>query len=145
MVWKFIIKMRIHFREQYGTRGEEILYVTPAGKRSPIGTSIIFILTIFIHFFQNKNQLFVYLWKVITNPRYMRNFFYFVCSNKYSCLKVIPTVWVMIMLPIKYGIQFRHFAALFVVCVNMIRNCYSKTVFINTSWYFNLISVWKIL
>lgn len=24
--------MRIHFREQYGTRGEEIIYVTPAGE-----------------------------------------------------------------------------------------------------------------
>lgn len=23
--------MRVHFREKYGTRGEEILYVTPAG------------------------------------------------------------------------------------------------------------------
>lgn len=26
--------MKVHFREQYGTKGEEILYVTPAGKRS---------------------------------------------------------------------------------------------------------------
>lgn len=24
--------MRVHFREKYGTKGEEILYVTPAGK-----------------------------------------------------------------------------------------------------------------
>lgn len=24
--------MKVHFRERYGTRGEEILYVTPAGK-----------------------------------------------------------------------------------------------------------------
>lgn len=23
--------MRVHFREKYGTKGEEILYVTPAG------------------------------------------------------------------------------------------------------------------
>lgn len=23
--------MKIHFREKYGTKGEEILYVTPAG------------------------------------------------------------------------------------------------------------------
>lgn len=23
--------MKVHFREQYGSRGEEILYVTPAG------------------------------------------------------------------------------------------------------------------
>lgn len=26
--------MKIHFREQYGTRGEEVLYVTPAGKNA---------------------------------------------------------------------------------------------------------------
>ena len=24
--------MRIHFREQYGTKGGEVIYVTPAGK-----------------------------------------------------------------------------------------------------------------
>lgn len=30
--------MKVHFREQYGTKGEEILYVTPAGKQ--IGHSI---------------------------------------------------------------------------------------------------------
>lgn len=24
--------MRVHFREKYGTKGDEILYVTPAGK-----------------------------------------------------------------------------------------------------------------
>jgi len=26
-------KMKIHFREQYGRKGEEILYVTPAGEQ----------------------------------------------------------------------------------------------------------------
>lgn len=26
--------MKIHFREQYGRRGEEVLYVTPAGKET---------------------------------------------------------------------------------------------------------------
>lgn len=26
--------MRVHFREKYGSKGEEILYVTPAGKMS---------------------------------------------------------------------------------------------------------------
>lgn len=28
--------MKVHFREQYGSRGEEILYVTPAGKKAEI-------------------------------------------------------------------------------------------------------------
>lgn len=28
--------MKVHFREQYGTKGEEILYITPAGKQTNI-------------------------------------------------------------------------------------------------------------
>lgn len=39
--------MKIHFREQYGTKGEEILYVTPAGKY----------LNRFVSFHKNTNQL----------------------------------------------------------------------------------------
>lgn len=31
--------MKVHFREQYGSRGEEILYVTPAGTSANSGAS----------------------------------------------------------------------------------------------------------
>lgn len=52
--------MKIHFREKYGTKGEEILYVTPAGKYLMRANRVRILIVVVLRQLQIKKVSYVY-------------------------------------------------------------------------------------